>query len=85
MCRNKHPDSNLIPLNDLQFQKHLEPIISTFIGIQICANDDSEKDSGSSRFNKHSESNVTTANNKQFEKHFDPRISTLFGMQISFK
>jgi hypothetical protein len=74
----------VIDESDLQFEKHLDPRISTFLGIKIDWSDDDENVSDAIRVKCEFDSNVIDESDLQFEKHFDPRISTLFGIKIDW-
>jgi hypothetical protein len=56
--------------SDLQFEKQLDPRISTFCGIMIDLSDDSQNASESIRFKHEFDSNVSDESDLQFEKHF---------------
>jgi hypothetical protein len=75
-------DSNEIDESDLQYAKHWNPRISTFLRIKIDWSDDSRNASDSIRVKCEFDSNVIDENDWQSEKHFDPRISTFFGIKI---
>jgi hypothetical protein len=75
-------DSNEIDENNSQYEKHLEPIISTVQGITIDSSDENENASDSIRVNREFEANVIDESEPQDEKHFDPRISTVQGITI---
>jgi hypothetical protein len=66
----------------LQYKKHFDPRISTFLGIKIDRNLDSRNASDSISVNREFDSNVIDEIDLQYEKQDDPRISTLFGIMI---
>jgi hypothetical protein len=55
-------DSNVIDESDLQFEKQLDPRISTFLGIKIDSNDDLENASDSIRVKCESDSHKIDKN-----------------------
>jgi hypothetical protein len=65
----------VIDKSDLQYEKHFDPRISTFLGIRIDGSDDLENASDSIRFNCEFDSNVIDESDRHPEKQFDPRIS----------
>jgi hypothetical protein len=70
----------VIDESDLQFEKHSEPRISTFLGIKIDSSDDFENADDSIRFNCEFDSNVIDESDLQNEKQCEPRISISAGM-----
>jgi hypothetical protein len=74
----------VIDESDLQYEKHSDPRISTFLGIKIDWSDEHENASDSIRANREFDSNVIDEKNLQFKKHFEPRISTLLGIKIDW-
>jgi hypothetical protein len=74
----------VIDESDLQFEKHFDPRISTFLGIKIDWSDENENASDSIRVKCEFDSNVIDESDSQFEKHCDPRISTFLGIKIDW-
>jgi hypothetical protein len=72
----------VIDESDLQFEKHCDPTISTFLGIMIDLTDDDENADDSIRFNCEFDSNVINESDSHLEKHFKQRISTFRGIMI---
>jgi hypothetical protein len=72
----------VIDESDLQYEKHSEPIISTFLGIKIDRSDEDENASDSIRVKCEFDSNVIDESDLQNEKQFGPRISTFLGIKI---
>jgi hypothetical protein len=74
----------VIDESDLQYAKHPDPRISTFIGIKIDWSDENENPSDSIRVKCEFDSNVIDESDPHDEKHFDPRISTFLGIKIDW-
>jgi hypothetical protein len=72
----------VIDERNLQFEKHFDPRISTFLGIKIDRSDDCGNASDSIRVKCEFDSNVIDDRKLQFEKHFGPKISTFLGIMI---
>jgi hypothetical protein len=68
--------------SDLQKAKHVDPRISTFLGIKIDSSDEYEKTSDSIRVECEFDSNVIDESDRQSGKQFDPRSSIFFGITI---
>jgi hypothetical protein len=77
-------DSNVIDENDLQFEKHCDPRISTFLEIKIDWSDEYENASDSILVKCEFDSNVIDESDSQNEKHLDPKISTVLGIKIDW-
>jgi hypothetical protein len=73
----------VIDESDSQYEKHLDPRISTLRGIKIDSSDEYENADDSIRVNCEFDSNVTDESDLQDEKHFDSRISTFLGIKIA--
>jgi hypothetical protein len=72
----------VIDESDLQFKKHFDSRISTFLGIKIDSSDEDKSASDSIRVKCAFDSNVIDECDLHLEKRFDRRISTLFGIKI---
>jgi hypothetical protein len=72
----------LIDESEPQFRKHLDPRISTFLGIKIDRSDNRSNASDSIRVKCEFDSNEIDESEKQYKKHNDPIISTLLGIKI---
>jgi hypothetical protein len=84
-CRvNPEFDSNVTDESESQYEKHLDPRISTLPGIKIDRSDDPENASDSIRVKCEFDSNMIDESDLQPEKQFDPRISTFPQIGISF-
>jgi hypothetical protein len=68
--------------SDLQYYKHFDPRISTFLGIKIDSSDANENASDLIRVKREFDSNLIDESDLQHEKHFDPRISTFLGINM---
>jgi hypothetical protein len=79
---NREFDSNVIDESDLQYEKHLDSTISTFLEIKIDSSDEDENSADSIRVKHEFDSNVIDESDLQDEKHFDPRILTFLGIKI---
>jgi hypothetical protein len=73
----------VIDESDLQFEKHRDSTISTFLGIKIDRSDEDENASDSIRVNCEFNSNVIDESEEHNAKQFDPRISILFAISTS--
>jgi hypothetical protein len=73
----------VIDESDVHLEKHLDPRISTLLGIKIDSSDEYENAFDSIRVNREFDSNVIDKSELQCEKHFDPRISTFLEISIS--
>jgi arginine/lysine/ornithine decarboxylase len=79
--RTKHQfDSNVIDENDLQFEKHSDPRISTLLGIKIDSSDENENASDLICVKREFDSNMMDESDLQHTKQCDPRISTFCGI-----
>jgi hypothetical protein len=65
-----------------QYEKHLDPRISTLLGIKINRSDEDENAPDPIRVKCEFDSNVINESDLQKKKHFDPRISTFLGIKI---
>jgi hypothetical protein len=72
----------VIDESDLQFEKHCDPRISTFLGIKIDSSDEDENADDSIRVKCEFDSNVTDESNVQRSKQLNSRISTFLGITI---
>jgi hypothetical protein len=74
-------DSNVIDERYLQCDRHVEPRISTLLGMKMDRSNEPANADDSIRINREFDSNGIDQN-EQFEKQDEPRISTLFGIKI---
>jgi hypothetical protein len=72
----------MIDESDSQDERHLDPRISTLLGIKIDSSDEFENASDSIRVKCEFDSNVIDESDSQEKKHAHPRISTLLGIII---
>jgi hypothetical protein len=72
----------VIDESDLQHEKHEEPRISTFLGINIDSSDECENANDSIRVNREFDSNEIDESDSQNEKHLDPKIVIFLGINI---
>jgi hypothetical protein len=72
----------VIDESDLQYEKHFDPRISTFLGIKIDSSDEYENASDSIRVNRDFDSNLIDENDLQYAKQCEQKISTLLGITI---
>jgi hypothetical protein len=75
-------NSNEIDESEQQDEKHDDPRISTFRGIEIDRSDEDENIFNSIRFNREFNLNEIDESDLEFEKHDDPRVSTFRGISI---
>jgi hypothetical protein len=80
--RNSELDSNDTDANNLQSQKHLDPITRTLRGMRIEVRAQSANAFALISRNWDPNSNDTVKKNSHHRKHIRPRISTLRGMAI---